>query len=416
METGRKPMKSPWIRVLLIALLAVVIVGIYWARGHQEPQALQVETHQVTPGVFVEEVQASGQIGALQPADVMAPFSAPIEKVLVREGDAVEKGQLLVVMDTTSIREQLLQARAQVDQAQSQLAKLQKQAPDQDKLNKLQIQAAEERIQIAKDNLDALPPLPEYDTQRKEAYRQWQQAQQDLEQLKIQLDMQKVQPEDVAAARASLTAAQENLRQLEDLLQKAEIRAPISGTILNLSGAAGASVPAGTPLLTVAGLDPIALLAQVDENDRGTLRLGQPASVTVQAYPGEIFSGEVTSISPAAQRQADMAVFIVEIQVDNGDGLLFPGMSGRVAIQTRKEANVLTIPYQALTARQGQAGVFRVEGGTARFVPIVLGAQTATEAVVKEGLKAGDQVITGPPDVLPKLQDGTAVQVSTQGS
>ncbi|MBT9259035.1 MAG: efflux RND transporter periplasmic adaptor subunit [Clostridiales bacterium] len=224
-----------------------------------------------------------------------------------------------------------------------------------------------------------------------------------------------MQPEELAAARASLTAAQENLRQLQDLLQKAEVRAPKAGTILKLSAAAGVTVAAGTPLLTLASLDPIALLAQVDENDRSSVAVGQPATVTVQAYPGETFSGEVASISPLAQRQGDMAVFIVEVRIDNAKGLLFPGMSGRVAIQVRKEENVLILPYQALTARQGQAGVFVAEGNTARFVPVVLGSQTATEAVVKEGLKPGDEVIIGPPDVLPKLRDGSPIRIA-QGS
>ncbi|MBT9259036.1 MAG: biotin/lipoyl-binding protein [Clostridiales bacterium] len=153
-------MKSPWIRGLLVVILLAVIVGVYWVRGNEEPQALQVETFTVKPGVFVEEVQASGQLAAVEPTDVTAPFSAPIEKVLVQEGDRVEKGDLLLVLDSTSLKEQVVQAKAQVEQAQSQLAKLQKQVSDQEKLNQLQIQERRSRSKSPRTTWMPSRPFP----------------------------------------------------------------------------------------------------------------------------------------------------------------------------------------------------------------------------------------------------------------
>jgi HlyD family secretion protein len=226
----------------------------------------------------------------------------------VATGDEVSKGQLLTTIDPRLPQSNLIQAQASVDKAHAELA-------------------------------NATAQL-----QRSEAlFKSGSLAETDYERTKLAY----------ATAQAAVVDAEASLQTAKDAMEDTHVRAPITGTILELNAVLGTVISSptlggGTVILKMASLDSVQDSALVLETDIGRVRPGMPASLSVDAFPNRAFEGTVTSILPQAQVVQNATMFPVLIKVPNPGHLLKPGMNAEVRVHTGQRQGVLTVPNAAL--------------------------------------------------------------------
>lgn len=190
-------------------------------------------------------------------------------------------------------------------------------------------------------------------------------------------------------------------------LDKSIIRAPFDGVIGLRQVSVGEFANAGQALVELVRLNPLQVEFQVSELHISRLLTGQTVAVKTDAFPGEIFVGTITAISPSVQMSGRSAV--VRARLDNNEKKLVPGQFAQVEVELSKSAPVLMIPEQAVWPNGDQKMAFVVKDGKAELVPITLGAREPGWVTVVSGLTAGQQVITAGQS---KLFPGAPVMVA----
>ncbi|MGE5230445.1 MAG: efflux RND transporter periplasmic adaptor subunit, partial [Deltaproteobacteria bacterium] len=172
-----------------------------------------------------------------------------------------------------------------------------------------------------------------------------------------------------ANAKAALVSAQVNLENNRINLQDADVRAPITGTIIEINVSRGqviasatSNVGGGTTLLTMADLNLVQVSTPVDETDIGKIQPGQVATVNVDAFPNRPFSGTVLKIEPKDTVQQNVTMFPVRVRIDNRNGLLRPGMNADVEIHVGQRLGVLAVANAALRTPRDVASAAQVLG------------------------------------------------------
>lgn len=267
------------------------------------------------------------------------------------------------------------------------------------------------------------------------------------------------------SAARHVSQAKATLTHYTDLLQKTTYPAPFDGVITNLPVREGETVvigiqnAQGSTLMTIADMSVITAEVKVDETDIVNVKLGQPADVTIDAIPKKIFHGKVTEIgNNAIVRSSGLSTsqqttaseeakdFKVVVTLSDAPQDLRPGLSTTAKVTTATRSNALSIPIQALTLRSkdqieaqnnppgsvhaaepaaGEVaskskrddevqGVFVIRNKKGIFVPVVTGITGTTDIEVLDGLKEGDEVITGSYKVLRTLRPGSSVKVDNK--
>jgi HlyD family secretion protein len=281
-----------------------------------------------------------------------------IERILVKEGDAVEAGQELVRIERELLESQVREAEAALRQAQVELryAKL-----------------AVERVEEMKRS-----------------------------------DAASAQKRDDAAARheqaqAAVARAEAALQSLSTQLGYATVRSPLSGHVLDVPVEEGSAVSpvtavtGGTLLLSLAGTDRLHLKGLVDENEVARVALGQPARIRTEAFGDRTFSGVVTEIAPLGQRVQNVTYFELEIEITDPDAaLLRPRMSGDAEIVTEVVPDALVVPETALHYRGKDITVQVLSGRDGRpraeERAVSIGIVDGARVQVLSGLEAGEEV------------------------
>ncbi|PYQ60685.1 MAG: hypothetical protein DMF53_16625 [Acidobacteria bacterium] len=201
----------------------------------------------------------------------------------------------------------------------------------------------------------------------------------------------------------------------------------MSGRVITLNAKEGEVVVSGTMnnpgsvIGIIADMAEINAEVDVDETEIVNVKLGQPATVRVDALPGREYSGRVVEVGSSGYNRAnqpDVTFFKVKILLDHPDDNLRARMSVRAEIRTASRPGALTVPIQAVVEREGEKGqkakkvVYVIEGGKAHERAVQTGISDETRVELTSGLKPGEPVVTGPYRTLRDLKDGDPVQVS----
>jgi HlyD family secretion protein len=402
---------------LFLGLVVAVAVGVSaLSAARRGNRATEVRLEAVSNRDLVAIVTASGKIEAETRVDVSSDITGRIVKITVREGDRVEKGQLLVQIDAAQY--QSVVQRGEAFLASSQASLLQMQA------NRDQARRALDRaLELRKTNANLISA---------EAVEQAQQA------YDVAVATYQSTESQVDQARASLQEAKDNLA-------KTRIYAPIAGRVTRLAVEEGEVAVPGTfsretgLLMTVADLGVILAKVDVDETDVVRLALGDSVSVAIDAFPDTSFVGRVTKIGNSAKLAAqqgggqttDRAVdFEVEVMLDQPPADIRPDLSATARIVTETRKQVPSIPIIALTVREHEnlpnelkasgdsatakkkerEGVFVVRGGVATFIPVKVGIAGEEHFEIMEGIKVGDSIVAGPYQAIRDMRDSTRVK------
>jgi HlyD family secretion protein len=341
-------------RSLPLALAAALLTT---ACQKEQVQATVLPTAPVTRGDISVRVQATGTVETIDPVDIKSKAGGAITQLPVEVGSKVTAKQLLAQIDPRDVQNKFNQAVADDVVTYASLEKAM-------------------RDQVRKDSLFARKVITasEHDSTRSS----------------------------MAAARSDVVSKRAALDLARQALEDASIEAPISGTIVSRPVTVGTIVtPAtgqaqGTTLMTLANLDRVRMRVSIDEVEMGNIRVGQPATVSVDAYPERTFNGVIEKVEPQATVAQGVTFFPVQITIDNHEGLLMPGMSGEVTIRAADLKNVVQVPIDAVRATNELAPIARMFG-----IPVdSIISQMRPDLVSTEGATSlpGRYVIVAKPD------------------
>ncbi len=374
-------------RIIIWSIVAAVIIAlvIFLMVGKSKMPVVTLETQPARTDSIEITITATGEIQPVYKVQVGTQVSGIVEKLYVDYNSVVKKGDLLAELDRSTLSEQVNQAQAMVSNAESSL-------------------------QLAKQNYDRIKAL--YDNKAatqasyEEASNQYTQA------------------------RNQLTTAKSDLQRAQVNLSYSRIYSPIDGVVLSKSVEQGQTVASSfnTPtIFTIANdLTKMQVEADVDEADIGQVKVGQPVTFTVDAFPDDVFTGTVKQIRLEPTETQNVITYTVIIDAPNADMKLMPGMTASVSIVVEKESGV-AIPMESLFFTLDQVEMEKLSkvgfsfkklyntkeeetnslkditkktiwvGNGKQFEQrsVTPGINDGATSLIKEGLKEGEHVVVG---------------------
>ena len=404
-----------------IGLIAIVGIGstLAMSAAKRGNKATEVRMEAVQKRDLVASVTASGQVRPQTKVDVAADVSGRIDKLAIKEGQMVKKGDFLLQIDPT-------QAQANVDRSEAVIAST--------------------RAQLAQSqaNLDQSQRSYERSAQMKKINPQLI-ADADIETLRTSVDVNKAL---VESNKHAVDQALASLNDAKSALSKTTIYAPMGGRVTRLAVEQGETAVPGTfnkdaaTLLTISDMSVLETRVKVDETDVARIKVGDSAQVQLDAFTDTTFVGRVTKISNSSVKattasSTDQAVdYEVTIQLLNAPADTRPDFSATAKIITDSRTSVLSVPIIALTVRENQAmqqgdtavglgkakpakeiGKKDVEGvfvvGTdnkVTFRAVKVGIAGEKHFEILGGLKDGEKIVAGTYQAIRELKDGALVR------
>ena len=438
-------------RNVLIAL-GIVLVGAAVVAANfyfKKDTGLSVTTEAIKTRDLESIVSASGKIQPKYVVNISADTSGRVVNLAVDEGYRVTKGQFLMQIDPVTLQKRVDNETASVAANEQSLEQLQQNI----ETGRVQLERAQQTLQRQQD-------LWKRQVTTRDALDQ---AQNDVDSAKSSLlERQRL----ADAQKARINQEKSNLESARYDLSKVRIVSPIDGIVTKRNinegetAVIGTMNNAGTVLLTLADMSVIQGEIEVDETSMPSVQIGQKAKITIDAIPDKTFNGHVSEVgnSPLqtqtpGQTGTQATTFKVVVVLDDNVPEARPGFTCTADITTATRGNVTAVPIPAVAVRElvydangqvvkaphdqrgngrsvepvasaaelkpGQTrketeGVFVVRNGKAEFVPIKMGIAGDKYFEVTDGLKPGDQVITGPYNSVRNLADGTAVKIDNK--
>jgi HlyD family secretion protein len=402
------PSRGRWIWLGFAVLVALYLVYSY---SHQPP--LKIHVAKVEHGPIRSLISTNGKVEPLQNFEAHTPIATTVKQVLVKEGDHVHQGQLLLQLDDDAIRSQAAQALAKVKTAQAALAALKSGGTQEEVLTlNAQLIKARDARDAAQRNLDAYRHLQQEGAASPGEVHQAEAvlagAQADLHLLEQKQKDRYSQPE-IARTDAQAAEAQAAYDDAEDALRKSAIRAPFDGIVYSVPVKVGAFVQTGELLLQEADLSHVLVRAFVDEPDVGRLLAGQRVEISWDALPGRMWIGSVNTVPATVKLRVNRNVGEVTCLIDNQDLRLLPNVNVGVTIVVAEHNEALTLQRDALHMDDSRPYVFRIDGSRLRRQPVEFSLQNLTRVEITSGLSQGDAVALPAEDK--PLADGAAFKV-----
>lgn len=392
----------PWWRRPVLWISALVLVALvagwyFWQAAQRTSAAPVYVTEPVRRGDLTLKVSANGTLQPTRSVNIGSELSGTVKQVLVDVNDRVKKGEVLVVLDTAKLSDQVLRSRASLAAAQA--------AQAQSTATVKESQATLARFEeVARLSGGKVPSATELDSARASVARA--------------VASEASAQANVAEARAALSTDETNLA-------KASIRSPIDGVVLSRSvdpgNAVAASLQAVTLFSIAEDLKQLRLEVSVDEADVGAVKVGQKASFTVSAYPARRYPATITRVAFGSTKTDNVVTYTTYLDVDNKDLSLRPGMTAAATIISTERTGVLLVPNTALRFAPAQAAESIASSGgsvVSKLLPRMprTGARksagtSSSDAAVRQiwVLKDGNAV---PLVVKPGISDGRQTEVS----
>ncbi|MDR1708401.1 MAG: efflux RND transporter periplasmic adaptor subunit, partial [Candidatus Accumulibacter sp.] len=335
-------------RWALAALVVALLAGgaYFWLEGDANGAAGQFLTEEATTGKLTVSISASGTLAPTRSVDVGSELSGTLEAVLAEENDRVSKGQIIARLDTAKLNDAVAKSKAALAAAEAAVAQ------------------NDATLREAKANLDRLRRVAELSGGKVPSKSELEAGEAAYRRAVANL----------TSARASVSQAKATLQTDETNIQKAVIRSPINGVVLARKVEPGQTVAAQmtTPVLyTIAeDLTQMELQVKVDEADVSSVKLGQPATFTVSAWPGRNFPATIQRVGLGSTTTDNVVTYKTVLSVQNDDLALRPGMTATARIVTAQRENALLAPNAALRFTPPDTAGAKDSGGIiARLFP-----------------------------------------------
>jgi HlyD family secretion protein len=403
-------------RTLLVPalLLLLVIAGatmLVMRKGTATIRADRVER-----GALVANISTNGKVEPTVDFQAHAPISTTVQKIYVKPGDHVKKGQLLLALDDAAVRAQSARALAQLKGAQAEQAAVQAGGSREEVLNRQsQLVKAQADRDTAARNLAALQRLVQSGAaspaEVQSAENQVKVADALVQSLK-QEGAQRFSPQDVLRVQATETEAKATYDAAQSILAETGVRSNVDGTVYSLPVREGAFVNPGDLLVGVAELKTIQVRAFIDEPDIGRLSQGQQVTVSWDALPDRTWNGTVARVPSTIVTRGTRMVGEIVVNVPNDDLKLLPNINVSVSIVTAARNDVISVPREAVRQDGSQRYVFVVKNNEIHRQNVATGISNLTRVEVS-GLSDKSLVALNSLN-MQALRDGMKVKVEGQ--
>lgn len=338
---------------LVVAGVAIVRVGPWSGRGRDvSPYVVDA-----TKGSLAGVITASGELQAIRRVNVSPRRQGLLKELMVDEGDQVSEGQVLAVMDRGDFDDRLSERRALLREAEASHRSREDEFLRQKQLFEQGVTSANDFNRVSNRRL---------------------------------------------ASQAALIAARERVDQLDTEGRQLQIQAPFSGMITRRFAEPGAYVTPTTTASATAGASSssivelsqgLEIVARVPESDIGRIKVGQTATVRVDAYPDQRFEATVDEIAPRAEKTDNVISFDVKLRFSEPAARLLIGMTADVDFQTGQSAPKTLVPTVAIVTEAGEPGVLLVgQDKQPTFSPVELGSSSGDQTAILNGIEPGTPV------------------------
>ena len=382
-------------KIILVAAIAVVVTaGVKLALGSGEPAGEMVSTALAEKQDLQETLRLKAVLEGTESTEVVSRLHYEVKELLVKEGDRVKKGQLLAVLDSTDLSQEMSLKKGSRTLLQKQQAETlrdrqveynnAKKAYDDTKALFDIGAASKAELDDAKEKLDAIP----------------------AENGKAVLS---------AVEKQTLANTNQEISIQASTMDDCQIRSMIDGTVTRVNTKVGRfadETEDDKPMFVIENLDTLQMKVMVSENDIAKVSVGQKVDITADILNGESVAGEVIRISPTGELKdgtASERVIPVYISVQEKNDKLIAGITAKATIHIAEATQALTVPYEAVSELEDGSTVVYVvnEDNTIHIVPVKLGLETDLYVEIKGGeLKEGQTIVLNPS---PALTEGMAV-------
>ncbi len=432
-RTARRPrQENGWIKWVILAVGAVVLIsGAVWAyvklNAATPVTVVRVQSPVAAADAGEQNVlSATGYIIAAHKIEVASKVVGRVAWIGVEKGDKVKAGQVLVRLEDDEYRAQLEQSKGQLQNLEARLAELQNGSrPEEVAKSRADLNEAQADLQNYKITLDRTRSLVEQGVLSKQslddAQAKYDSSAARVNSLQRTLDLAVLGPrrEQIDQVRGQIVQAKGSLEYAQTQLDNTLIKAPVTGTILDRNVEKGEFVTNGFVgdkgakgyIVTMADLNDLKVELDISQNDFPKIGPRQKGIVTTDAYPDRKYKGEISDVSPEADRSK--ATVQVKVRVLNPDDYLRPDMNATVNFygdkpsgdaQEASTKRVVVIPRSAVAG----GSVFVALNNRAKKIPVTLGGTTNGGIVVQSGLLGGEDLIADPPA---DLKDGQRIEV-----
>jgi RND family efflux transporter MFP subunit len=427
-----------WIGVVLVVAI-LVAVGVLPRIERRDRAEEMAEAASVSlPNVLVvtaklssgsSDLELPGNIQAINLASIYARTNGYVQERLVDIGTPVKAGQLLAVIASPEVDQELAQGRAALEQARAALQQAianlaQAQAGvSQAKANVIQAQANEEIAATTNERWTRLVDngvLPKQQgDERRSAFnaRHAETSAAQAAQATAEANVG-ARTADIAAARAAIDAQSANVGRLEQMQAFERVLAPFDGVVTERRVEKGDLVSAGSGgdhnLFSVAQSKTLRIQVTVPQNYSVDLHTGQDAEVTLRERPGETFHGKIARTAESIT--AATRTLLTEVQVDNASGRLLPGMYAEVKFNLPRSHPIVLVPGSALVANALGTRVAKLDADRrVHLITVQAGRDLGTEVEVLSGLSGSEELVNNPPDNLAENQQVKAIAAPRRG-
>jgi HlyD family secretion protein len=412
-----KILKHKGVLAALIAVLAVAGAGI--AMNARTGSVPNVTTAEVTRGDFVDYIQIRGDIRPAKSIVLAAPLQAGGELQivkLVKNGAVVKQGDIVVEFDATSLQQRLQERRSELKTAEGEIEQSLAQAKittEQQSTNLMKATYDVERAKLDLGKRDLISRI-----EFEEAKLALGDADQRLKEVEAKgLSTTVGSDAELLGKKRKRDKAQYDVDRTTASIAALHLRAPADGTVNilenprsgNMFGGGGVEFRegdrawAGASILELPDLSSIHLEARLDESDRGRLKVGQTATVKIEAVPGKDLAARVDLISVLARVDFSsgwppVRNFDLGLVLDDHDPRIRPGMTATARIAADKLPNVTLVPAETIFQKDGRPVVYRVNGSKFDEQQIEITRRGREQAAVSDGVKPGDRLAVRRPD------------------
>lgn len=400
----------------LFTVLALVAVAVLlftgWIKMRNTVVAVRAET--ATRQNIANVISTNGKVEPARNFEAHAPAPATVKRVLVKEGDQVKAGQLLLQLDDAQARADAAKALAQLRAAQADLQAVRSGGTHEEVLtNRSDLTKAEAERDDARRNLAAVQRLQQNGAaspaEVEAARSRLQKAEADSQLLESKVNGRFSSPE-IARVQANAEQAQAARAAALDLLKNSNIRAPFAGTVYQIPVKAGSYVQSGELLAQVADLAKMQVRAFVDEPEIGRLATDQQVEIRWDAIPGRVWYGVLTRVPTVVTTVGTRTVGETTTKIDNFDRKLLPNVNVNVSIVTSRHPDALTVSREAVHDMEGKRYVYTIVDHKIRPQEVQTGISSLTRVEITKGVSDGTEVALGAVNSQP-LHDGMEVKV-----
>ena len=398
-------------------LLAIILLSgiIFSALNGRSNGGITVQTAKVEMKSIEQSVVAAGKLEAAEKQEFFTSVDSTLMELSVKVGDRVRKGDVLGRLDTQELARLYQQSLAKLAGLEAQLAKA---TANSDQLNLAYNKVAYDK---AKNDLDRITHLHNEGavavTELEQAKVAFVKAETDYQETSMRVQ-QGATAKEISSLQAQVALGQQEVAQAKERLDLANFIAQEDGVVLFVGKEKGNRVLEGTRLLEVGSDSKLEVTANVNEIDAGTLKVGQPVTITCNSLPEKVFTGEVTRVASVAVQESNAngngtgnTTVPVTVQLKGDTTGLKPGYTVDVSIVTMEAKKLLALPFEALISQNGEKHVFVVKDGIAKKQRVKTEKGNELFDIVVSGIKEGEEIVLSP---APSLQDGQRVETGVK--